>query len=183
MMGCCMNSASRKPSTSPRLNASFAHGKTRCADGDHRASRPADHREERQLGNGLSRTLSGLRSLWVRRDAAGQHSEGGDVRHWGADLVVPGQVRRPGRSPKQAFDARVFETYPVLAVIALGWTLQDSRPAGRLPRYNPARRRTFSIVDWQHVCGRVTGAFQERGLSEIVDWIELYCPEDFAAKE
>jgi predicted RNase H-like nuclease len=29
-------------------------------------------------------------------------------------------------------DTRVFETYPVLAMIALLWTLPDSRPAGRL---------------------------------------------------
>ncbi len=28
---------------------------------------------------------------------------------------------------------RVFETYPVLAIMALGWTLPDSRAAGRLP--------------------------------------------------
>lgn len=33
----------------------------------------------------------------------------------------------------------VIETYPVLAMIALGWTLPDpgGRPAGRLPKYNP----------------------------------------------
>jgi hypothetical protein len=27
----------------------------------------------------------------------------------------------------------VFETYPALTLIALGWVLKDSRPAGRLP--------------------------------------------------
>lgn len=33
--------------------------------------------------------------------------------------------------------AFVLETYPVLATIVLGWTLPDSRVAGRLPKYNP----------------------------------------------
>ena len=37
----------------------------------------------------------------------------------------------------------VFETSPVLAIIALGWTLPDSRPAGRLPKYNPERKKPF----------------------------------------
>ena len=69
-------------------------------------------------------------------------------------------------------DTRVFETYPVLAMIALGWTLPDSRAAGRLPKYNPERKKTFSISDWQHVCGLASGAFRKRGLTEIVRWID-----------
>jgi predicted RNase H-like nuclease len=68
-------------------------------------------------------------------------------------------------------DARVFETYPVLTMIALGWMLPDSRATGRLPKYNPARRKTFSISDWQYVCGRLLGAFSARGLTDIVHWI------------
>ena len=67
---------------------------------------------------------------------------------------------------------RVFETYPVLAMIALEWTLPDSRPAGRLPKYNPQRRKTFSISDWCHVCGLTSHAFRERGLLEVVRWLE-----------
>ena len=68
-------------------------------------------------------------------------------------------------------DTRVFETYPVLAMIALGWILPDSRAAGRLPKYNPERKKTFSISDWQYVCGRLLGAFSGRGLTDIVQWI------------
>ena len=67
---------------------------------------------------------------------------------------------------------RVFETYPVLAMIALGWTLPDSRTTGRLPKYNPERRKTFSTSDWQHVCGLLSEAFRERGLTGIVRWID-----------
>ncbi len=69
-------------------------------------------------------------------------------------------------------DTQVFETYPVLAMIALLWTLPDSREGGRLPKYNPERRKTFSNSDWQHVCGLASSAFSERGLMEIVRWID-----------
>jgi predicted RNase H-like nuclease len=67
---------------------------------------------------------------------------------------------------------RVFETYPVLSMIALGWMLPDSRAAGRLPKYNPGRKKTFSISDWQYVCGLASGAFRGRGLTDIVLWID-----------
>jgi predicted RNase H-like nuclease len=67
---------------------------------------------------------------------------------------------------------RVFETYPALALIALRWTLADLRPAGRLPKYNPERRKTFAISDWRHVCGRAAEAFREKGLTEVVQWLD-----------
>jgi predicted RNase H-like nuclease len=65
----------------------------------------------------------------------------------------------------------VFETYPVLAMIALEWTLPDARPAGRLPKYNPARKNTFTIADWQHVCEVAKTAFSKLGLTQTADWI------------
>lgn len=68
-------------------------------------------------------------------------------------------------------DTRVFETYPVLAMIALGWILSDSRAAGRLPKYNPERRKTFSIEDWRFVCRLASDAFRDCGLIDIVRWI------------
>jgi predicted RNase H-like nuclease len=70
----------------------------------------------------------------------------------------------------------VFETYPVLTMIALNWTQPDlspqGRPAGRLPKYNPERNKTFSLSDWQYVCGHASAAFSDRGLMEIVQWID-----------
>jgi predicted RNase H-like nuclease len=60
----------------------------------------------------------------------------------------------------------------VLTIIALGWTLPDSRPAGRLPKYNPVRRKTFSSFAWQYVCGSTSDAFRERRLMRIVQWID-----------
>lgn len=66
----------------------------------------------------------------------------------------------------------VFETYPVLAMIALGWTLKDSRSAGRLPKYNPKRKNTYSIDDWKYVCQQVSSALSERKLSKLVYWLD-----------
>lgn len=69
-------------------------------------------------------------------------------------------------------DAVVFETYPVLTLIALGWVREDLRIAGRLPKYNPERRKTFSTEDWQYVCNMASSAFRERGLVGIARWLE-----------
>jgi predicted RNase H-like nuclease len=66
----------------------------------------------------------------------------------------------------------VFETYPVLALIALGWLLPDARPTGRLPKYNPQRRKTFRCEDWQYLCAQTSGALRERGLAQTAEWIE-----------
>lgn len=66
---------------------------------------------------------------------------------------------------------QVLETYPVLAMIALGWTLFDSdRPTGRLPKYNPGRRKTFSIADWAHVCRTTAAGLAAAGAPELAGW-------------
>jgi len=58
-------------------------------------------------------------------------------------------------------------------MIALGWTLPDSRRVDRLPKYNPARKKTFSSSDWQYVCERASRAFCDLPLNDhdIVRWI------------
>jgi predicted RNase H-like nuclease len=68
-------------------------------------------------------------------------------------------------------DEQVFETYPVLALIALGWVLPDKRKTGRLPKYNPRRRTTFSIDDWRHICDRLSDEIAARQLSSLGAWI------------
>lgn len=66
----------------------------------------------------------------------------------------------------------VIETYPVLALAALGWTREDpKRLSGRLPKYNPQRRATFSHDDWRFVCERLAAALGERGLSQAEAWL------------
>ncbi len=67
----------------------------------------------------------------------------------------------------------IFETYPVLTIIAHGWILSDDRrPFGKLPKYNPIRRSTFRIDDWAYLCGKMSGVFKDRGVAAITDWIE-----------
>jgi predicted RNase H-like nuclease len=66
----------------------------------------------------------------------------------------------------------VLETYPVLLMIAMGWMLPDRRPTGRLPKYNPERRKTFSLSDWRHVCGRASAEFRRRGLPGLSVWTD-----------
>jgi len=66
----------------------------------------------------------------------------------------------------------VIETYPVLTLIALGWIQSDSRATGRLPKYNPARKKTYSLEDWRFVCSRASEEIAKRGLPVIAGWID-----------
>ena len=88
----------------------------------------------------------------------------------------------PANPLESAADTCVFETYPVLAMISLLWTLPCSRSAGRLPKYNPKVKKTFSISDWQHVCKHTSDEFRERGLTEIVRWIDDAARKDSPRK-
>lgn len=65
----------------------------------------------------------------------------------------------------------VLETYPVLAIIAMAWTLPDVRPAGRLPNYNPGRRATFKLSDWAHVCRATAARLAAAGAPGLDPWI------------
>ncbi len=76
----------------------------------------------------------------------------------------------------------VIETYPVLVMIALGWTLPDRRPTGRLPKYNPDRRRTFSASDWKHVCKKTSSEFSTRRLDQLVQWLDRIATKDSPQK-
>ena len=66
----------------------------------------------------------------------------------------------------------VIETYPVLMMISLGWSLTDMRPGGRLPKYNPDRRETFSRSDWEYVCVRARDAVVTFNLAEMAKWLD-----------
>jgi hypothetical protein len=55
----------------------------------------------------------------------------------------------------------------------LGWTLPDKeRPAGRLPKHNPERRKTSAISDWAHVCRTASMRLAEEGAPESAAWAE-----------
>jgi len=73
--------------------------------------------------------------------------------------------------PLQGFESGAIETYPVLAAIALKWT-QPHGLWGRLPKYNPARKKTFLLPDWQHVCESARVLFEDFNLSTLAQWLE-----------
>lgn len=78
----------------------------------------------------------------------------------------------PANPTESGKEMQVFETYPVLTMIALGWSLSDPhRAAGRLPKYNPTRR-TFSKSDWRHVCLRARDVLAVHGLPLLVQWLD-----------
>ena len=67
----------------------------------------------------------------------------------------------------------VIETYPVLSLIGLGWICSDEqRLTGRLPKYNPERRKTFQLADWQFVCSQTKGELEGYGLSGLAAYME-----------
>jgi predicted RNase H-like nuclease len=94
---------------------------------------------------------------------------------FGEDAPIWPFLERCGGSAdplKPLSDIGVFETYPVLAIIALGWTLAGGS-AGRLPKYNPTRK-TFCLEDWRHLCGKVASAFRGRGLATLAAVLDEY---------
>lgn len=66
----------------------------------------------------------------------------------------------------------VIETYPVLTIIAMGWTLESTRSTGRLPKYNPANRKKFNQEDWEHLCIQVADEFRQAKLPGIATWLD-----------
>lgn len=64
----------------------------------------------------------------------------------------------------------VFETYPVLEIIARSWIVEDERRStGRLPKYNPDRKG-FNLLDWSNLCGHVAGSLIQYGVIELAQW-------------
>jgi predicted RNase H-like nuclease len=77
------------------------------------------------------------------------------------------QFNSPDTSASEA-----WETYPVLAMIALDWVLRDSeRATGRMPKYNPTRKKTFSLDDWQYMCCQLSAALPSPRFPILNAWI------------
>lgn len=79
-------------------------------------------------------------------------------------------------------ETQIFETYPVLALIALGWTLPNERPTGRLPKYNPEKRKNFSLSDWSHVCCLASDRLRSLGLPSTATWLHAQSHNQLPAK-
>ena len=79
-------------------------------------------------------------------------------------------------TPTEQTDIHFIEVYPALALPALEPRLMDHRHNQRgrwirwASRYNPTRRRTFSLADWQLVCNTVGGCANEFGLRDLSQW-------------
>ncbi|MCM2374678.1 DUF429 domain-containing protein [Aporhodopirellula aestuarii] len=75
--------------------------------------------------------------------------------------------------PFNALDSSVIllETYPVLYLIANDWVLSDKRSTGRLPKYNPARRKTFVAEDWCFLCRHLTEQSERFQIAELSEWL------------
>jgi predicted RNase H-like nuclease len=114
-------------------------------------------------------------ALVGRRGGGMQPANTSKAKTFGTEAPVWSFLNRfggPADPFKTVGNTWVFETYPVLAMIALLWTLPGPRPSGRLPKYNPARRSTFSITDWEHVCVRASDALRDYRVSEVGRWID-----------
>ena len=78
----------------------------------------------------------------------------------------------PGNPLQPIGDTCVIETYPVLAIIALGWVAHEDGRVGRLPKYNPQRKKTFSTADWRMLCAHLETEFAARRLGALAEWLQ-----------
>jgi predicted RNase H-like nuclease len=60
-----------------------------------------------------------------------------------------------------------IEVYPAPAYAGLFPVFCER---GRLPKYNPANRRKFSLEDWRLLCESIGGLGHELGISGVQDW-------------
>lgn len=88
----------------------------------------------------------------------------------GSFLLVSGGAADPF---DHAQSVRVLETYPVLAIIALGW---DAGGQGAIRRttseVQPGASQTFAISDWAHVCRTTSMRLAAEGARESAAWAE-----------
>lgn len=118
---------------------------------------------ENLVGGPVSRRHGGVQPAFTGRQAM----FGPDAPVW-PFLATFNGAADPQRPPE---GTAVVETYPVLALIALGWLRPDTRPTGRLPKYNPGRRKTYRAEDWRFVCERAAEELGRRGALRAADWL------------
>ena len=109
-----------------------------------------------------------------RRRGAVQPSSRARTDMFGPDAPIQEFLKRfeVAVAPEAPLGAAcVIETYPVLALIAMNWTLDDEERGKRLPKYNP-ERQTYSDADFQYVCGQVHDALLEPGFESTRDWLQ-----------
>jgi predicted RNase H-like nuclease len=65
-----------------------------------------------------------------------------------------------------------IEIYPAAAL--LGLFLDDFLPRKRTAKYNPGRRKTFSLLDWKLVCGRISELASQLEIAGIPEWADSH---------
>jgi predicted RNase H-like nuclease len=115
-------------------------------------------------------------SVVCRRYGAIQPANTSKLEMFGSEAPIWPFLERFGGAANLStrVDIMVFETYPVLAIIAFDWVLPDrERLAGRLPKYNPQRRKTFALADWKHICRRIGDALNVAGATSLAQWANI----------
>lgn len=49
--------------------------------------------------------------------------------------------------------------------------MKDDRNTGRLPKYNPARKKTFDIRNWSYLCEQLMHLMSKQGLGLLKNWL------------
>lgn len=86
-----------------------------------------------------------------------------------------GAIEQPEKTRTAASGLHLIEVFPALALPSL-------EPAfyGRLaaPRYNPDRRKTFKLGDWQRVAAAAACQFRELGTEDAAQWCDAETARD-----
>jgi predicted RNase H-like nuclease len=80
-----------------------------------------------------------------------------------------GATEDPERARTAPSGLFLVEVFPALALLSL-----DDGFFGRLsgPRYNPQRRKTFKIADWQAVVGAVRRFVDDNAIEDVDNWLD-----------
>lgn len=82
-------------------------------------------------------------------------------------LTQLGAQEQPEESRSAETGLHLIEVFPALALASI-----EDAFFGRLaaPRYNPGRRKTFKLTDWQRVSRAIAAAFARLGFAEPERW-------------
>lgn len=80
-----------------------------------------------------------------------------------------GAIENPEAARTSLSGLYIAEVFPALALLSFEETFFARLKA---PRYNPARRKTFRLSDWQEVLSAVAAFARLRGLDDVARWCE-----------
>ena len=137
---------------------------------------------ENIVSSSVSLRYGGMQPAFRKKEAM----FGDDAPIW-QFLKEHGNCNDPAGFVQSQSGTWIIETYPVLTLIVLDWLFEDDhenpRETGRLPKYNPKIRKTFSDDDWKFVCDKTAEAINEFGLTELVDWLKEAKVKDKVTKQ